>query len=75
MPFYSMGFVFALACAAFFWHAGEKEMGSGVPWTGLSVLVSGVILMAGGGGVLAVLLGQAGLLVGITLFRLWRDPH
>lgn len=75
MPFYSMGFVFALACAAFFWHAGQKEMGSGVPWTALSALISGLILIRGGGGVLAILAGQAALLLGITLYRVWRDPH
>lgn len=75
MPFYSMGFVFAVACASFFYVAGEKELGSGVPWAGLSVLVSGVILLAAGGGVVAVLVGQAALLIGITLFRVWRDPR
>lgn len=75
MPFYSMGFVFALACAAFFWHAGEKEIGSGVPWTGLSALISGLVLLWAQGGVLAILLSQAGLLLGITLYRVWREPH
>lgn len=75
MPFYSMGFVFALACAAFFYVAGVKETGSGVPWAGLSVLISGLVLLLGQGGVLAVLSSQAGLLIGITLYRVWRDPQ
>lgn len=75
MPFYSMGFAFALACAAFFYQAGVRETGSGVPWAGFSVLISGLILMLVQGGVPAVLLGQAGLLVGITLYRVWRDPR
>lgn len=74
MPLYSFAFVFALACAGGFYHAGEREMDSGVLWCGLSVAVSALILLTFHGGILAILLGQFGLLVAITLFRMWRDP-
>jgi hypothetical protein len=46
-----------------------------VPWAGLSVLISGCVLLLAQGGVLAILLSQTALLVGITLYRVWRDPH
>lgn len=74
MP-YSFALVMALACAAFFHAAGEKEAGSGLWFSGPSVVVSALIMLVWHGGVLSVLLGQVGLLLGITLFRLWRDPH
>lgn len=73
MP-YSFGLVIALACAAFFYKAGEQETSTGLWWGGLSALVSAVMLLRLGGGVLPVLLGQLGLLLAITLFRVWRDP-
>ncbi len=75
MPFYSMGFVIALASIAFFYKAGEDEMGSGLPWAGLSAIVSTAILFWWSSGVLPVLFGQLGLLAGITAYRVWRDPH
>ncbi len=65
----------ALACAAFFYKAGENETGSGVWFAGMSIVISAAILMLFGGGVLAVLLGQLGLLIAITLYRVWRDPR
>ena len=74
MPIYSFAFVLAVACAIGFFKAGEREMDSGVFWCGLSALVSGVILLRFNGGMFAILLGQVGLLAGITAFRMWRDP-
>lgn len=75
MPIYSFAFVLALAFAAFYYKAGEQELDSGVLWAGPSVVISAVIILIFHGGVLAVLLSQLGLLAGITLFRLWRDPN
>lgn len=74
MPFYSFGFVMALACAAFFYKAGTEESVSGLLWGGLSLVVSALVLTLWSTGVVAVLVGQAGLLAAITLYRLWRDP-
>lgn len=73
MP-YSFALVMAVACAIFYFKAGEQETGSGVLWTGLSVIVSALVIMIFHGGLLAVLLAQAALLLGIALLRVWRDP-
>ena len=73
MP-YSFALVMVLACAGFYYQAGKQELGSGVLWAGLSLLVSIPTLLVFHGGVLAVLLGQVGLLIGIAVFRAWRDP-
>lgn len=73
MPIYSLGFVFALAAVAFYYQAGEQEMDSGVPWAGMSAVISALVLFRWQGGAFAVLLAQLGLLVGITAYRLWRD--
>jgi len=74
MPFYSFGFVMALACAAFFYKAGAEESVSGVLWGGVSLVVSALILVFASTSVIAVLLGQVALLAAITLYRVWRDP-
>ena len=74
MPLYSFAFVVALLCASGFYKAGEREMASGIPWSGLSVAVSAPILLVFNGGKLAIVFGQIGLLLAITLFRMWRDP-
>jgi len=75
VPFYSFGFVMALICAMFFYQAGEKETSTGLWWGGLSVILSAVVIMLLHGGVWSVLFAQVGLLVTITLYRVWRDPH
>jgi len=72
---YDISLVMALACAAFYYQAGAKETGSGVPWAGLSVMVSALVIMVFHGGFWAVLAAQLGLLLGITLYRVWRDPQ
>ncbi len=74
MPIYSMGFVAAIAAAVFYYQAGEKEMDWGLPWAGLSAVISALVLFRLQGGFIAVLLAQLGLLVAITAYRLWRDP-
>jgi hypothetical protein len=67
LPFYSFTFVLLLACAVFFYRAGELEGGSGVAWAALSVLVSVAIWHWLNGRFIAVLLGQVGLFAVITL--------
>jgi hypothetical protein len=74
MPFYSFNFVLLLACAVFFYRAGEFERTSGLLWAGLSILVSLGIWFLLHGGFFSVLLGQVGLFVGITLYRYWKNP-
>ncbi len=69
LPFYSITFVLLLACAVFFYRAGEFEGGSGLAWAALSLLISVAIWRWLHGGFIAVLLGQVGLFVGITLYR------
>ncbi len=75
MPLYSLAFVAALVCAAFFYKGGEQETGSGLWWGGLSLILSAVVIMLLHGGLWAVLGAQLALLVGITLFRVWREPR
>ncbi len=75
MPIYSFAFVMALACAAFFFKGGQEEGSSGLLWAGLSLIVSAVVMFWLHGGVAAVLFSQVGVLMVITLFRVWRDPR
>jgi hypothetical protein len=75
MPFYSFASVLALACAGFYYKVGEQEMGSGLPWAGLSVVASSACILTFHGGLLAVFLSQLALLIVITVFRAWRDPN
>jgi hypothetical protein len=68
LPFYSFTFVLLLACAIFYYRAGEFEGSSGFVWAAMSVLISVVIWQWLHGGFLAVLFGQLGLFAGITLY-------
>ena len=72
LPLYSFTFVLLLACAVFFYRAGEFDGSSGLAWAALSILISVAIWRWLHGGVLAVLLGQVGLFAGITLYRSWK---
>ena len=74
LPFYSFTFWFVVACAVFFYRAGEfgREKSPGVAWAALSVLISAVTWGWLDGGIIAVALSQFGLFIGITLYRLWR---
>lgn len=69
VAFYSFTFLLLLACALFYYRAGQFEGSSGIVWAALSVLISVVIWRLLHGGMLAVLLGQAGLFAAITLYR------
>jgi hypothetical protein len=61
-----------VVCAIFFHRAAKFEDESGLLWVSLSVLVSAVTLFFFQRGWFGYLLGQAGLFVGITLFRMFR---
>ena len=72
-PFYSFTFVLTLACAAFFYRAGQAEGESGFTWAALSVVISLGIWLWLHGGFFSVTLGQVGLFVGITVYRSLRE--
>jgi len=74
LPFYSFTFILLLACAVFFYRAGEFEGSCGLPWAAVSILISVVIWRWLHGGFLAVLFGQVGLFVAITLYRSRKKP-
>jgi hypothetical protein len=62
-----------VACAIFFHRAAEFENESSLVWTGLSVVISLMTLFVFRWGWLGCLLGQAGLFLGITIFRMLRS--
>jgi len=74
LPFYSFTFVVAVGCAVFFYRAGEFEGSSELAWAGLSAVISVAIWRWLHGGIIAVLLGQVALFVGITLYRSYKKP-
>jgi hypothetical protein len=61
------------AGAAFFHRAAEFENESSLVWTGLSVVISALALFLFHWGWLGCLLGQVGLFLGITIFRVLHD--
>lgn len=67
-----LSIVIIIAGAVFFYKAAEFEDASTTIWTGLSVLISILVLLLLGGGLLFLALGQAALFVGITLYRVFR---
>jgi hypothetical protein len=60
--------------AVFFYRAAEMENESGLLWCGLSLVVSLATLFLFHCGWLGIVLGQAGLFVGITIFRMTQKP-
>ena len=67
MPYFSI--VMISACAAFFWLAAELEHSPRWFWSGLSLLISAAMLFWLQWGFIGIILGQAGLFIGITIFR------
>ncbi len=63
-----------VVCAVFFHRAAEFENESGLLWSGLSVLVSALVVFLFHAGWFGILLGQIGLFIGIGVFRMFRDP-
>jgi len=70
MPYLSI--LLIAVCAAFFYRAAEVENSPALLWGGLSVLLSVLALFFLHWGWLGALLGQVGLFVGITIFRMMR---
>ena len=68
-----LGLILALSVAGVFWRAGADEIGSGVLWGGLSLLVSAVVLLVLEGGLIALGLAQVGLLLAIGVVRALLD--
>ena len=62
-------FLLVVLCAVLYFGAGRFEGRSGFGWGALSILTSVVVWRLLGGGLFAVLLGQVGLFIGITLYR------
>lgn len=68
----SYSLVLMAIAAIFFYKAAATEKESRLIWAGLSVVVSVLIHLLGGGFVI-LLLGQIGLFIGITVFRTIND--
>jgi hypothetical protein len=71
--------VLALVCVVTFYGAGAHEgrfggHNHGTLWAALSILVSALVVLVCKGTWTYLLLAQAGLLVGIAVFRVLRDP-
>jgi hypothetical protein len=78
MIFLQTNWILAFVCAFVFFGAGKAEAKGGGPdhgflWAGLSVATSAVLIQFFETGWFLVLLGQAGLFVGIGIFRAMRD--
>ena len=69
MPFYSFNLVLMVVFAIFFYRAGELEDSPGLLWAALSALISFLVWQWLRWGLLAMILGQIGLFVGIGVFR------
>jgi hypothetical protein len=63
-----------VAYAIFFCRAAEFEDESVLIWGGLSVTISIVAFLWLGCGWLGISIGQAGLFIGITIFRILQKP-
>ncbi len=72
LPFYSFNFVIMLVFAIFFYRAGVFDGGPGLLWTALSIAISLLIWQWLGWGLLAMIIGQLGLFISITIFRVIR---
>lgn len=66
--------IIILAFVIFFCRAAEFEDESALIWGGLSVMISAVAFFGLGCGWFGISLGQIGLFVGITIFRILRKP-
>jgi hypothetical protein len=75
LPIYSLTFWFFLACAFFFYRAGEFGRGRnpGLLLAALSLLISAAISGWLHGGIIALTIGQVGLFAGITQYRIWKE--
>ncbi len=70
MPYFTI--LMIALFAAFYYRAAEFENESRLLWCGLSILISLATLFYFHWGWLGTVLGQVGLFVGITIFRMTR---
>jgi hypothetical protein len=64
----------AIIVSAIFFYRGAKVDGSSaILWVVLSVVISILLLTLFHAGVVGIILGQAGLFLGISIFRVIRD--
>jgi hypothetical protein len=79
MIFLQTNWIIAFVCAFVFYGAGKQNASmpggsnQSVPWTGLSIAVSALVIHLFGAGWIFVLVAQAGLFVAIGIFRSFRD--
>jgi len=74
MPYFYFTILLIAVFAAFFYRAAEFENEPRLLWCGLSLVISIVTMLLFRWGWLGVVLGQVGLFVGITVFRMTRRP-
>jgi uncharacterized membrane protein YGL010W len=74
MSIYSFHFVLLIVFAVFFYRAGVFDNGPALLWAALSVLISLLVWQWLRWGLLAMIVGQIGLFVGIGVFRVIRKP-
>jgi len=63
----------AIAGAVFYYKAAEHENKSPVAWTGLSLVVSALLIFVVHAGYFLLVAGQFALLIAIALWRTWRE--
>jgi hypothetical protein len=78
MTFLQPAWILAFVCAFTFFGAGKAEAKDGGPdhgllWAALSVATSALLIKVFNAGWFLVLLGQAGVFIGIGVFRAMRD--
>ena len=62
-----------IASAIFFYRGAKVDGSSTVLWVVLSVVISLLLFTLFRVGVMGIILGQAGLFLGITIFRIVRE--
>lgn len=78
MIFLQPSWIVAFVCAYVFYGAGQFEARAGarnnrMVWAGLSIALSALVIQVFHGSWLLILLAQAGLFVGIGIFRALRE--
>ena len=73
MPLYSYNFVLTVVCAIVFYRAGAIEDSPGLLWAALSAAISLVIWLLLGWGLLAMIVAQVALFIGIGVVRVMRE--
>ncbi len=63
----------AIAFAAFFYEAGRREADQGFIWGAASLTWSILLIVVFHAGILAILIAQLFVFVGIAVFRVWRE--